>query len=508
MVLQPLLRVCELTKRFPGLVALDRVDFELGAGEIHAILGENGAGKSTLVKILAGSYAPEGGHIWFRGQTVALKSVHHASQLGIRAVFQELSLVEQMTVEENLFLGKEQSRGGFLLKRRMRERAAQALARVGANVFPSDYVWYLTAGQRHLVEIAKAVMDEPVVLILDEPTAALTSDDARNLFELCKSLKRRGVGIIYITHRLDELYSLADRVTVLRDGRRVVTLPVNGLERSRLITYMTGREFSEIFPVLAPPGHHVRVKVDTLRVPGFLEPVSFEVKEGEILGVAGLEGSGKSELARSLFGVQPGAQGVVYIDGVKIDIKKADPRLMLSRGLVYLPADRRGEGLVLSRPVVENLTLSALAQFVRWGILDKTTERQKACELISRLRAKVGNIFGRIEFVSGGTQQEVMVGKGLAREVKVFVFEELTQGIDVGAKVDLYHFVRDLAARGATVIIVSSDLGEILNLCHRVLVFCRGRLMAELTGSDIREDLVLHHYFGEKMNATEHAVSL
>jgi ribose transport system ATP-binding protein len=502
-----LLRIEGLSKRFPGVQALDGVDFELRAGEVHAILGENGAGKSTLAKVLAGSLLPDGGRVILDEQETSFKSAHDAAELGIRAVFQELSLVPQLTVAENLFLGREMTRGGILQKRRMVEVAAGALARIGARVSTSSLVGELSRPQRHLVEIAKATTHRVRVLILDEPTAALTSEDARHLFELCAELKRNGVGIVYITHRFDELYRFADRVTILRDGRRVGTFETEQVDRARLITLMTGREFHEVFPALAAPRSKICLRVHEVSVPGRLAKTSFEVREGEILGLAGLDGSGKTELGRALFGVQPGAQGTLTLDGAVLNLHRLSPRTLIGRGLMYLPADRRKEGLALCRPVLENMTICALDRLSRAGFLIKGEERQRARAQLERLRIKTPSLSTRTAVLSGGTQQKVMVSKALLGTVKVFVFDELTQGIDVAAKVDLYHFVRDLAASGAAIIMVLSDMAEILNLCHRVLILCRGEPAALLSGAQISEAAVLRHYFGEKMQTTENAAS-
>lgn len=495
-----------LSKRFPGVQALDHVDFELRPGEVHAVLGENGAGKSTLVKVLAGSLAPDSGRIMLEGQQVALKGAHHAALLGIRAVFQELSLVAQLTVAENLFLGREMTRGAILQKKRMLALAAGALARAGAKVSPNATVGQLSRPQQHLVEIAKATAHQVRVLILDEPTAALTSEDAKHLFELCAELKRRGVGIVYITHRFDELYRFADRVTILRDGRRVGTFEANQVDRAQLITYMTGREFREMFPTLPAPRGNTRLSAHEVRVPGRLAKTSFEVREGEVLGLAGLDGSGKSELARALFGLEPAADGTIIIDQREVNLRRVSPRQMIARGLMYLPADRRKEGLALCRPVLENMTISALAGLSHFGFLAKAEERRRAGAVAARLRIKTPSLFSRTALLSGGTQQKVMVSKALLAAVKVFVFDELTQGIDVGAKVDLYHFVQELAASGAAVVMVLSDMAEILNLCHRVLILCRGECVACLSGAEISEPTVLRHYFGEKLVPTENAV--
>lgn len=506
MTRQSLLRVEGVSKRFPGVLALDHVDFDLRPGEVHALIGENGAGKSTLVKVLAGSFRSDGGRIFLDGQELALKNPHHASTLGIRVVFQELSLVPQLSVAENLFLGRETTRRGLLHKRAMVHAASAALARVGARVDPRALAGALGPAQRYLVEIAKATLDDVRVLILDEPTASLTAEEAGRLFELCDELRRRGVGIIYVTHRLEELPRVAGRVTVLRDGRHIVTLPIGDVDQQRLITFMTGREFREIFPALAPRRDAVRLRVRDLSVPARLDRTSFDLGAGEILGVAGLIGCGKSELGRALFGLEPDARGSVVFDGDESRPAAGSPRWMIRHGVMYFPADRRREGLVLCRPVLENMTLPALWQFERAGFLRKSDERRAVRGLVERLQIRAPGMGVRTAVLSGGTQQKVMLARGLIRDVEVFIFDEPTQGIDVGAKVDLYHFIRDLAAQGASVVLISSDMAEILHMCHRVLVLYRGRPVALLGSDDLSEATVLRHYFGETaVEAPAHA---
>ncbi len=501
----PLLRVEGLTKRFPGVLALDGVDFELRAGEVHAVVGENGAGKSTLVKVLAGSFRPDRGRLFLEGREVVIRGPHHASVLGIRVVFQELSLVPQLSVVENLFLGREVARSGLLRKGIMLRRAVEALSLVGAALDPHAPVRELRPAQRYLVEIAKATLADVRVLILDEPTASLTAEEATRLFELCRTLQQSGVAILYVTHRLEELFAVATRVTVLRDGRHIVTLPIADVDQRRLITYMTGREFREIFPPLEAPRPAVRLRVRDLTVGGRLQATSFDLRAGEILGVGGLIGSGKSDLGRALFGLEPEAAGTVALDGAPSDAHRLDPRRLLRQGVMYFPPDRRKEALVLCRSVAENVTLAALARFERLGLLRKKEERRAVHGLVGRLRIRVPGTSVRVQVLSGGNQQKVMLARGLVRDVRVFICDEPTQGIDVGAKVDVYRFIRDLAAQGASVILISSDTAEILHLCHRVLILYRGIPMGILAGEELTEENVVRNYFGARLAEVAHA---
>ena len=492
-----LLRIRGVTKRFSAVRALDRVDFDLAPGEVHVLVGENGAGKSTLVKILAGSVTPDEGEIFLDGRALSLRSPHHARSLGISVVFQELSLVGHLSVVESLFLGREVTRLGVLRKREMLRRTRGALDRLGAEIDPYRKVRSLKPAERYLVEIAKATLDRFRVLILDEPTAFLTSREAEHLFNILDGMRRGGHGIIYITHRLEELERLGDRVTVLRDGLRVATLPIAETHQRRLIELMTGREYQDVFPSIAQPGNQPLLEVSDLSVTGRLQPVNFELRRGEILGVAGLMGCGKAELGRALFGVEPDAGGTVRLNGRARPVSRLSPSGLIRSGVMYFPADRHGEGLVLCRTITENLTLPSLSKFKRRGFLRKREEDGEVRSLMARLEIRAPGPRVRLNTLSGGNQQKVMLAKGLVAKMQVFVFDEPTRGIDVGAKVDVYAFIKQLAEAGAGVILISSDLIEVLNLSHRILVLCKGRMTALLPREEATEERVLRHYFGE-----------
>lgn len=491
-----LLTVSRLTKDYSGFRALNEVDFELRGGEVHVLFGENGAGKSTLISILAGARRPTAGEIAFRGQAVSFDSVHEARELGISAVFQEFSLVPQMTVEENLFLGDELTRRGFLRKKALRQGARELLARLGFAIDAGEKVENLTRAERQMVEIAKAFRTDPAVLILDEPTASLTDAEADALFNLVADLKQRGVGIIYITHRMNEIRRVGDRITVLRDGRYVDTVDAQSTSEDDLVRLMTGRVISEVFPQIAfCPGDDALV-VESLSVAGgSVREVSLHVQGGEVVGLAGLIGSGKSEVARGCFGAEKVVGGRVILNGEEVTGRS--PREMLQRGFYYIPPDRREEGLVMMRSCRENITLSALGseRFSSYGLLRRGAEFSEAKTLAERFCLTPMRIERPVELFSGGNQQKVMLAKCLTQQVKVFVFDEPTVGVDVGTRAEIYHFIRELCENGAAVLLISSDLPEVLHLSRRLYVFYRGQVRAELEGDDISEETVLSHFF-------------
>ena len=485
-----------MTKRFPGVLALDSVDFELRPGEVHVLFGENGAGKSTLISIIAGVYRPDGGRIEFRGETLDLHSVHDARTRGISAVFQEFSLVPQLTVEENLYLGAELTKGALLDKRELHDRADEILARLGFPLKPTQRVMYLSRAEQQMVEIAKAFRSDLSVLILDEPTASLTERETEQLFGLIQQVTKEGVGVIYITHRMSEIRRIGDRITVLRDGRYVDTVDAKTTSDERLVELMTGRVIDQIFPKIAfDPGDEMLAAQSITTADNLIRDVSIQVRRGEIVGLAGLIGSGKSEVARACFGLEPLARGSVRFDGAETTGLGA--RQMLDRGFFYNPPDRRDEGLIMMRSVRENMALPSLDLDRLSGplFLRRGAERTLVGEIAERLNLQPPSIERAVDHFSGGNQQKVLLGKSLTRDVKLFVFDEPTVGVDVGTRVAIYEFIRDLCESGAAILLISSDLPEILHLTNRVYVMYRGELRAELVGDQITEAAVLDHFF-------------
>jgi ribose transport system ATP-binding protein len=491
-----LLRAMGLSKHFPGVVALDAVDFDLRMGEVHVLFGENGAGKSTLIQTLAGVHRPSAGVIRVRDVAVELQSVHHARALGISAVFQEFSLVPQLTVEENLFLGAEITTHGLLNKRALRRRAQEILDRLGFALRPGERVQYLSRAQQQMVEIAKAFRAEPSVLILDEPTASLAEQEAERLFALVEQIKRRGVGIIYVSHRMNENRRIGDRITVLRDGRRIETLAMDEADDERLLQLMTGRVITQIFPRIDHSPGRVLLEVDGISTADeTVRDVSLGVRAGEIVGLAGLVGCGKSEVGRACFGLETLAAGAIRFDDA--DVTRATPKQMIERGLFYVPPDRREEGLVMVRSVRENVALPALDRppLSRFGILDRAAERRTVRPLAERLNLQPRNIERDVQYFSGGNQQKVMLAKGLTRPIRLFIFDEPTVGVDVGTRIAIYEFIRDLCQAGAGILLISSELPEILHLTNRTYVMYRGKVQGELGGAQMTQDAVLGHFF-------------
>lgn len=493
---QPLLEAVSVSKEFPGVDALRDVNFDLFPGEAHVLFGENGAGKSTLISIIAGAFAPTRGEVRFQGESVRLNSVSEGRQLGISAVFQEFSLIPQMTVEESLFLGSEDTRAGILNKRSMRMRAEQILEELNFDLPLGKRINELTRAEQQMVEIAKAFRSNLKILILDEPTASLTNLETAQLFKIIQSLKRQNLGIIYITHRIGEIRQIGDRITVLRDGVVIDTVDARTTSETELVRLMVGRVVGEIFPVIEFNPGRILLEAKNLHTANrAVRDVSVHVRQGEIVGLAGLIGSGKSEFAQACFGSNSISSGTVklndaYISGDSI-------RAILRHGMLYLPPNRRTDGLVLMRSMRENIGLASIfAKPVSNGwLLDKRSESDASIDIAHRLNLPESRVEVPVEHFSGGNQQKVMLARSLAREYSLLILDEPTVGVDVGTRIAIYEFIAELVKRGAGILLISSDLPEILNLTSRVYVFYRSEVKAELAGSEITEENVLSHFF-------------
>jgi ribose transport system ATP-binding protein len=490
-----------ISKRYPGVNALSDVDFELRSGEVHILFGENGAGKSTLISLISGAAQPSAGSITFKEKKVDLVSVHDARSRGICAVFQEFSLVPQLTVEENIFLGEKIQRGLFVDKKELHQRTVQILDRLQFPLKPHARVADLSRAEQQMVEIAKAFRSKPSVLIFDEPTASLTERETDRLFELIEQAKKESVGIIYITHRMAEIKRIGDRITVLRDGRKVSTINAADVTENRLIELMTGRVITQIFPKVNYRPQEVLLDIKNLTIAGSaVRNTSIQVRSGEIVGIAGLVGSGKGEVGRACFGLEKVIQGAIHFDGE--DVTGSSVAKMLGRGLFYLTSNRRDEGLVMVRSVRENISLPSLdtPAFSRKGFLKLRHERKETLALCERTELSALKIDGLVEHLSGGNQQKVMLAKALSRDIKFFIFDEPTVGVDVGTRVAIYEFIRKLCENGAGVLLISSDLPEILHLTNRAYVMHRSELRAELHGDDITQENILRHFFDKEKN--------
>ena len=494
---RPLLQTVNLTKDYPGIRALDKMNFELKGGEVHILFGENGAGKSTLISMIAGANSPTSGTIEFNGRVAELGSVHEARELGISAVFQEFSLIPQMTVAENMFLGAEPTRRGLLQPKEQRNKAEEILKSLDFQLDSKRTVDHLTRAEQQMVEIAKAFRTDPLVLILDEPTASLTNHETQQLFMLVNKLKSKGVGIIYITHRMAEIREIGDRITILRDGKFIDRVDAKTTSDDALVELMTGRVVGQIFPkVNYQPGDAV-LEVKDLHTHGKngVNGASATVCRGEIVGFAGLVGSGKSKFAQACFGSLDIASGKIIFKGE--GIAKPSTRDMLKRGFMYLPSDRRSEGLMMMRPARENITIASLdIKPVAKGIfLDTKFEKKTANHLASKLNLSPNRTERLAGQFSGGNQQKLMLARSLTREFDLIVFDEPTVGVDVGTRAAIYEFISDLCEKGAAILLISSDLPEILNLTNRAYVFYQGKIQAELIDDEITEANVLSHFF-------------
>lgn len=483
-----------ITKTFAGVRALDDVGFELRAGEVHVLFGENGAGKSTLIKVLTGSYSADQGEILVGGHRVTYRNPVEARRLGISAVYQEFSLVPQLTVLENLFLGSEPARFGLLDREAMIRRAEKSLRELDFHLDLHTRVGDLNRAARQMTEIAKAFQHDISVLILDEPTASLSDREVEQLFRVIGKLTAEGVGVIYISHRMDELKKIGDRITVLRDGKNVGTLNMAEAAEDQLITMMTGRRFDDIFPAITSRPGEPLLRVDGLTTGSGLADIRFDLRAGEILGLAGLVGSGKSRVGRALFGLDRIDRGQILYRGRRLE--RITPRRAIERGIIYSPADRHKEGLVLCRSVKENQTLVSLPLFERFGFIDRRREAAKAREIVGKMNVRPNDINKVINNLSGGNQQKVVLARGLTRDTRVFIFDEASCGVDVGAKREIYLFLKEQAERGAGILFISSEIPEVLNLSHRIMVMHNCRVAAVLSREEATEENILSNCFG------------
>lgn len=484
-----------IDKTFPGVHALNQCKFELRPGEVHALVGENGAGKSTLMKVLAGVYSKDAGRIVYKGKEVEIPNPRAAQHLGISMIHQELNLMPHLTVAQNIFIGREPRRNvRFMLDdKALNEQAQQLFAKMHLNLNPRTKVADLTVAKQQMVEIAKALSFNAEVLIMDEPTAALTESEIDELFRIIRDLRAKGVGIVHISHRLEELKQISDRVTVMRDGRYIDTVQTQEAAIDRVISMMVGRTIYEATPeVPEKPSEEIVLEVKNLKRGNVFKDVNFNLKKGEILGFAGLVGAGRTEVARAVFGADPIDSGEVYVQGKKVHIES--PNDAVKHGIGYLSEDRKRYGLALGMDVEENIVLASFKKFLQAiGWVNQALIHTTAQQFVGALAIKTPSLQQKVKNLSGGNQQKVIIGKWLTADTSILIFDEPTRGIDVGAKSEIYRLLNDLAQQGKSIIMISSELPEILRMSHRVVVMCEGRVTGELNIADATQEKIMQY---------------
>ncbi|GCB42461.1 MULTISPECIES: sugar ABC transporter ATP-binding protein [Citrobacter] len=489
------LQMSHITKRFPGVLALSNVDFALRKGEVHALLGENGAGKSTLMKILSGVYQPDEGDIIFEGQSVSFANPLSAQSAGITIIHQEFNLFPELTVEENIFIGREFCKNNRwrLDEKQQRQAAIDILQKLNLNISPETLVADLTVAQQQMVEIAKAISVNAKILIMDEPTAALTETEIDSLFQVTGLLKEQGTGIVYISHRLEELALIADRATVMRDGQFIATVDYDAVKISDLIAMMVGRDLGNIYPRRGPLAQRKPVlEVSGLTRNGVLNNIDFTLYQGEILGFAGLMGAGRTELARAIFGADPIDGGTLKLNG-KVTVIKDIPDA-IQQGISYLTEDRKKEGLALGLSVERNIMLGNYPEYSdRYGNVDSKRCQKTSEEQVKALRIKTPHLEQAALNLSGGNQQKIIIARWVCKDTDILIFDEPTRGIDVGAKLEIYELMNRLVAKGKSIIMISSELPEVLGMCDRILVMRNGRITGELASDDATQEKIMQY---------------
>lgn len=481
-----------VSKAFPGVRALDNVDFNLKSGEVLALLGENGAGKSTLMKILSGVYTKDSGEMKIFGQEVADMNPLKAQELGVAIIHQELNMCSHLTVAQNIFLGREITKNGVLSDKEMNLKASEILNKLNVDINPTTIVGDLSVSKQQMVEIAKALSTNAKILIMDEPTSALTSNEIKELFKIINKLKSEGHGIVYISHRLEELSHIVDRVMILRDGKYVTSMDFKDTNLDDIISLMVGREITEKFPRIETPKGEKIFEVKNLNTYTGVKDVSFSLHKGEIVGIAGLVGAGRTEVTRAIFGVDPKISGKIYVDGKEVKINK--PADSIKAGIVLAPEDRKKDGLCTKLSVQHNISLPNLGELSdKIGVVNRKSERELTDKTIKDLNIKVSDVHSNVDGLSGGNQQKIVVGKWLAGNSRVAIFDEPTRGIDVAAKVEIYNLMNDLKSKGIGVLFVSSELPEILGMSDRILVMADGRITKELDISEATQDVILKY---------------
>ncbi|GAK49737.1 ribose transport ATP-binding protein RbsA [Candidatus Moduliflexus flocculans] len=486
-----ILELHKITKQFPGVLALKDVDFQLRAGEVHALVGENGAGKSTLVKIITGVIAPTHGEIIYEGHPVAWHNPQESISRGIAAIYQDPAIFPDLNVAENIFMGHQPHSATTrrIHWRKLYAKTEELMTSLNINIKPTDKIRGLSIAERQLVEIAKALSINAKIVIMDEPTSALSISESEELFDIIRDLKRKGTSIIFISHRIDDIFTVADRVTALRDGQYVGTREIGQVTRDDLVQMMVGREVKNLFPKLDVKQGKELLRVEGLSRKGEFRNVSFQVREGEILGLYGLVGAGRTEVAKAIFGMNPLNTGNVFVDGQPVTIRS--PRDAIALGIAYVPEDRDKEGIILNMDITANISLAILQEFCKAGWLDTKAEAKTALEYAQLVEVKAAGLTQKVLGLSGGNKQKVSLAKWLASKSKILMFDEPTKGIDVGAKASVHRFISELAAKGFAVIMISSELPEIMGMADRIFVMHEGLVKGYFPRASVNEQDIL-----------------
>ena len=490
---ETILKMQGIQKHFSGVHALKGVNFDLQAGEVHALMGENGAGKSTLIKVLCGIHKRDGGTIEYLGKEVSYNNIGESQDAGISVIHQELNMMNHRTVAQNMFIGREPKKGIMIDDRKMIEDSKALFEHIGVKIDPTVKLGTLTVGKQQMVEIAKAISRDCKLLVLDEPTAALTQPEVEELFKIMRELQEKGIGMIYISHRMDEINRISDRVTVMRDGEYVGTVNTADVTKDDIVKMMVGRAvFGDKKPCSACPADApVVLEVKHLNAGKEVKDVSFQLRKGEILGFAGLMGAGRTEVARALYGADPRQTGEIYINGEKVNIKT--PEQAVKHGICYLSEDRKRYGLMLLKSVTENSAIASMDHYIQHGWINDKKMAEVSAEANAKLRTKTPSMDQLLKNLSGGNQQKVIIARWLMKDSDIFIFDEPTRGIDVGAKSEMYALMEDLASKGKSVIMISSELAEIQRLSDRVIVMCEGRITGELDIADATQEEIMKY---------------
>lgn len=476
-----------ITKLYPGVVALDNVSVDFKAGEVHALLGENGAGKSTLIKVLSGAVVNDGGKIWINGQEFDKMTPSISRNCGVEVIYQEYNLIGGLSVAENICLGRQMH--GLTNKKEMVSITKELFNKYHINIDPKAYVKELSTAQQQLVEITKAISKDASIIVMDEPTAQLTMSEVTNLYEIIRNLKSKGKTVIYISHRLEELFEITDRVTIMRDGTYVATVDTDKTSRDELITLMVGRELNDSYPKRSCVKNEAALKVEHLS--GYNNTdVSFELKKGEILGVSGLVGAGRTELMRVIFGADKKLSGKVYVGGKEVNIRS--PKEALKLGIGLIPEDRKMQGCFLNSSIEWNISISNIHKLTTAHVVDKKKIHKQAEHYEKMLNIKTPSLDQKVRNLSGGNQQKVVLAKVLAADTEIIIFDEPTRGIDIGARHEIYDLMCDLVKAGKSIIMVSSDMEELLGMSDRIIVLCEGKLTGELKKEDFSQEAIMH----------------